>query len=84
MMLSRSIVSVACAAGLALATLPASASTPAPVPATPGPLAYYIMQGTFIISPAYPDANSCIKALQKFQKDPQPGKDMVVCAHRRP
>ena len=65
---------------------PASAKTsaPAPVPTAQGPLAYYIMQGTFIISPPYTDTASCMKALAKIQKDPQPGKDMIVCAHRRP
>jgi hypothetical protein len=47
-------------------------------------MAYYIMQGTTIISPPYNDPQSCQKALQKIQRDPQPGKDMIVCAHRRP
>lgn len=85
-MLVRSILAAAFAAALATAALPASAkaAAPSPAPATPGPLGYYIMQGTFIISQPYTDTASCMKALAKIQKDPAPGKDMIVCAHRRP
>ena len=86
-MFVRSILASAFSLALAVATLPASATpaaTPAPVAGSPGPMAYYIMQGTFIISPPYTDPNACMKALAKIQKDPQPGKDMIVCAHRRP
>jgi hypothetical protein len=81
----RSLSVLALAIGLAAIAAPAGAQTPAPAaPAAPKPMAYYIMQGSTIISPPYNDPQSCQKALQKIQRDPQPGKDMIVCAHRRP
>jgi hypothetical protein len=72
--------------GLALSSAPVVAANPAPaVPsATPGPLAYYIMQGKTIVSTPFTDVNECIKAVAKIQKTVAPGNDQLVCAHRRP
>ena len=73
--------------GLALSAAPVTAANPAPaaVPsATPGPLAYYIMQGKTIVSAPFTDVNECLKAVAKIQKTVAPGNDQLVCAHRRP
>jgi hypothetical protein len=81
----RSLSALALSISLAAFAAPVFAQTPGPVvPAAPKPMAYYIMQGTIIISQPYNDPQSCQKALQKIQRDAQPGKDMIVCAHRRP
>jgi hypothetical protein len=72
--------------GLALSAAPVFAAQPVPaVPsATPGPLAYYIMQGKTIVSDPFSNVNECIKAVAKIQKTVAPGNDQLVCAHRRP
>jgi hypothetical protein len=72
--------------GLALSAAPAFGANPAPaVPSvTPGPLAYYIMQGKTIVSDPFTDVNECLKAVAKIQKTAAPGNDQLVCAHRRP
>jgi hypothetical protein len=60
-------------------------TAPTPPPPTPGPLGYYFMQGSHVISAPFADVNACTKALLKFQHDNVgPGVDRIVCAHRRP
>ena len=54
-----------------------------PQPASPG-MAYYLMRGNVVISPAYPDPATCASALAKLKNTMQPGVNLVVCAHRAP
>ena len=69
---------------LAAPSLALAAAAPAATATPQGPLAYYIMAGTTIISEPFTDPDACKKAVLKMQKDPQPGRDQLVCAHRRP
>jgi hypothetical protein len=72
---------------VASATLGVS-GTPPPVISGPppgqGPLAYYMMQGSTIISQPYTSAPDCQKALTDFKKKLPPNIAPIVCAHRRP
>ena len=76
---------------VAFATLPATSpalaqSTPTPLPAPP-PLAamgYYMMQGSRIVSEAYPSAPACFKAVAELMKTLPANTAPIVCAHRRP
>jgi hypothetical protein len=77
--------------GMLVALLATAAITPgqrallAPqTKATPGGMAYYLMSGNQIVGPAYPDPQSCAKALAAVQKTLPPGSRTVVCAHRIP
>lgn len=79
---------------------PAAAATPTPVNAptmsasptaapmyVPGPsgvMGYYMMQGTTIVSGAFPTADDCFKALAKLRKTLPPNTAPIVCAHRVP
>jgi len=85
----RPLQALMLALGFAALGAPAfAAATPAPVlppQPKPGPLAYYIMAGTIIISQPFTDPNQCNKALAKMKyNNAQPGNDQIVCAHRRP
>lgn len=64
-------------------------SEASPVPsatgaAPSGAMAYYLMQGSRIVSQSYPDVGACYKALAALQHGMDPGTDSVVCVHRRP
>jgi hypothetical protein len=86
----RPLQALMLALGFAALGAPAfAAATPAPLPPQAprpsGPLAYYIMAGTIIISAPFTDPNQCNKALAKMKyNNAQPGNDQIVCAHRRP
>jgi hypothetical protein len=87
MLMRTFAASVAVLLGLMTIGGPASAQTapaPAAVPAASKPMNYYIVQGPHIVSPAYVDAATCMKALAKIQRDIAPGNDTLACAHRRP
>jgi len=84
-------------AGLALIalTLPspslAAQQAPAPPPAPAAaaaqpkaPMAYYLVQGSRILSKPYVHDEDCQKALVALRKGLAPGTDTVFCAHRRP
>jgi len=57
--------------------------TPQTAP-TPAGMAYYLMSRGQVVSPPYPDPQSCTKALLKLKSTMQPGASTVVCAHRLP
>jgi hypothetical protein len=61
-------------------------ATPAPIfaPKAPGGMAYYIMQGTTIVSAPFKRPSDCTAALAKIKSTQQPGVDTLVCAFRRP
>ena len=75
---------------VACAALPAAAiaapATPAPVAPPPpsGPFAYYLMQGSRIVSQAYSNAPECSQALATLKKSLPANVAPIVCAHRRP
>ena len=60
-------------------------AAPTPTPLSTGPLAYYMMLGSQIVSPPYEKPDQCQKALAEFKRrNQQPGVDTIVCAYRRP
>jgi hypothetical protein len=81
---------------VAFATLPSAApalaqsATPVPtmvpIPVQPGPngMGYFMMQGSRIVSAAYPSAPACFKALTALMKTLPANVAPIVCAHRRP
>jgi hypothetical protein len=66
----------------------AVSGTPPPIISGPPPgqgqLAYYMMQGSTIISQPYTSAPACQKALTEFKKKLPGNIAPIVCAHRRP
>jgi hypothetical protein len=61
-------------------------ATPLPVllPATAPGTAYYIMQGSAIVSRPFSTASDCMKALAKVKNPALPATNALVCAHRHP
>lgn len=73
--------------GAATAAPVATPSPPSAMPAVSlpgGPLAYYMMQGSRIVSAPYASAPACFKALADLMKTLPPNIAPIVCAHRRP
>jgi hypothetical protein len=79
-------VALPCAAPAATATPPPAAATPIALPAVPDPakMGYYMMQGSRIVSAAYPSAPACFKAVAALMKTLPPNVAPIVCAHRVP
>jgi hypothetical protein len=54
------------------------------MPPEPGKMGYYMMQGSRIVSAAYPSAPACFKAVTDFKKTLPANIAPIVCAHRVP
>ncbi|HEV8022562.1 MAG TPA: hypothetical protein VGP41_14905 [Candidatus Lustribacter sp.] len=56
------------------------------VPSAPDPtkMGYYMMQGSRIVSSAYPSAPACFKAVAALMKTLPANVAPIVCAHRVP
>lgn len=64
----------------------AASPTAAPmyVPGPTGVMGYYMMQGSTIVSGAFPSAPACFKALATLMKSLPANTAPIVCAHRVP
>jgi hypothetical protein len=70
----------------AMAASAAPAPTPIALPAVldPAKMGYYMMQGSRIVSAAYPSAPACFKAVAALMKTLPPNVAPIVCTHRVP
>ena len=86
--ITKRVLLALCLACAMPATTLAQTATPPPIaaqpPASQGPLGYYMMQGSRIVSTPFPSAPACFKALADLQKKLPPNTAPIVCAHRRP
>jgi hypothetical protein len=86
-LLALFVASVTLAAG---APAVAASAPPAPAPVVlptvldPAKMGYYMMQGSRIVSAAYPSAPACFKAVAALVKTLPPNVAPIVCAHRVP
>ena len=77
-------------ASATLGATPPPAPGPPPgyvlIPTAPDPkqMGYYMMQGSRIVSGAYPSAPACFKALDALLKTLPANVAPIVCAHRVP
>jgi hypothetical protein len=63
---------------------PSPTAPPFYVPGPTGVMGYYMMQGSTIVSGAFPSVSDCFKALATLKKTLPPNIAPIVCAHRVP
>lgn len=84
---------LATASPVRAAATPSAAATASPppavillpaLPAPPGQMGYYMMQGSRIVSQSYASGPACQKALVVLMKSLPATVAPIVCAHRAP